>query len=57
MDFRVHMIPHHKGAVDMARIGLKHAKDAGTKKMAEAVIKEQERKIADMQAWLKKNGK
>ncbi len=57
VDFRVHMIPHHQGAVDMARIALKHAKDAETKKMAEAVIKEQEREIAEMQAWLKKNGK
>ncbi len=57
VDFRVHMIPHHQGAVDMARIALKHAMDAETKTMAEAVIKEQEREIAEMQAWLKKNGK
>jgi uncharacterized protein (DUF305 family) len=57
VDFRVHMIPHHQGAIDMARIALKHAKDPETKKLAEAVIKEQEREIAEMQAWLKKNGK
>ena len=57
VDFRVHMIPHHQGAVDMAKIALKHAKDPETKKMAEAVIKEQDREIAEMQAWLKTNGK
>ena len=57
IDFRVHMIPHHQGAVDMAKIALKHAKDPETKKMAEAVIKEQEREIAEMRAWLKKHSK
>ena len=57
VDFRVHMIPHHQGAVDMAKVALKHAKDPETKKMAEAVINDQEREIAEMQAWLKKNGK
>jgi len=57
VDFRVHMIPHHQGAVDMARIALKHARNPETKRMAEAVMKEQEREIAEMQAWLKKNGK
>jgi uncharacterized protein (DUF305 family) len=57
VDFRVHMIPHHQGAVDMAKIALKHAKDPETKKMAEAVIKEQEREIGEMRDWLKKHGK
>lgn len=57
VDFRVHMIPHHQGAVDMAKIALKHAKDAETKKMAETIIKDQEREIGEMQAWLKKHGK
>jgi uncharacterized protein (DUF305 family) len=57
VDFRVHMIPHHQGAVDMAKIALKHAKDPETKKMAEAVIKEQDREVAEMRAWLKKNVK
>jgi uncharacterized protein (DUF305 family) len=57
IDFRVHMIPHHQGAVDMAKVALKHAKDADTKKMAEAIIKDQEREVGEMQAWLKKHGK
>ena len=57
VDFRVHMIPHHQGAVDMAKIALKHAKDPETKKMAEDVIKEKDREVAEMRAWLKKNVK
>jgi uncharacterized protein (DUF305 family) len=35
VDFREHMIPHHQGAIDMAKVALKHAKDADTKKMAQ----------------------
>jgi uncharacterized protein (DUF305 family) len=57
VDFRVHMIPHHEGAVDMAKIALKHAKDPETKTMAEGIIKDQEREVGEMQAWLKKHGK
>ena len=57
VDFRVHMIPHHQGAVDMAKVALKHAKDPETKKMAETIIKDQEREVGEMQAWLKKHGK
>ncbi len=56
VDFRTHMIPHHQGAIDMAKVALKHAKAPDTKKMAEAIIKDQEREIGEMQAWLKKHG-
>lgn len=57
VDFRVHMIPHHQGAVDMSKVALKHAKDPETKKMAQKVIDDQEKEIAEMRDWLKKNGK
>lgn len=57
VDFRKHMIPHHQGAIDMAKVALQYAKDPETKKMAEMIIKAQEQEIAEMQAWLKKNGK
>ncbi|WP_018262945.1 CopM family metallochaperone [Methylobacterium sp. WSM2598] len=57
VDFRTHMIPHHKGAIDMAKVALKHAKDASTKQMAQKIIDDQEKEIADMQAWLKQHGK
>lgn len=55
VDFRTHMIPHHKGAVAMAKVALQHAKDPATKAMAQKIIDDQEKEIADMQAWLAKN--
>jgi uncharacterized protein (DUF305 family) len=55
-DFRTHMIPHHQGAVDMARVALKHAKDAETKRMAQKIVDDQEKEIGEMQTWLKKHG-
>jgi uncharacterized protein (DUF305 family) len=57
VDFRTHMIPHHQGAVEMAKVALKHAKDPETKKMAQKIIDDQEKEIAEMQDWLKENGK
>lgn len=57
VDFRTHMIPHHQGAVEMAKVALKHAKDPETKKMAQKIVDDQEKEIAEMQEWLKKNGK
>ncbi|MEE1657597.1 DUF305 domain-containing protein [Microvirga sp. CF3062] len=55
--FRTHMIPHHQGAVEMEKVALKHAKDPETKRMGQKIIDDQEKEIAEMQDWLKKNGK
>jgi uncharacterized protein (DUF305 family) len=57
VDFRTHMMPHHQGAVDMAKIALKYAKDPDTKKMAQDIINDQDIQIAQMRDWLKKHGK
>ena len=51
------MIAHHQGAIDMAEVRLRYGKDPQTKKWAEDVIREQQREINDMQAWLKKHEK
>jgi uncharacterized protein (DUF305 family) len=56
VDFVRGMIPHHQGAIDMAKVALQHAKEEQIRKWAEDVIREQEREIAEMQAWLKAKG-
>lgn len=55
IDFRAKMIPHHQGAIDMAKVALAHAKDETTKALAAQIIKDQEREIAEMREWLSKN--
>ena len=56
VDFVKGMIPHHAGAIDMAKVEIAFGKDPELKKLAEAIIKAQETEIAQMQDWLKKNG-
>jgi hypothetical protein len=51
------MIPHHQGAVDMAKAVLKTGHDPEAKRFAEQVIRDQGREIAWMKDWLKKHAK
>jgi uncharacterized protein (DUF305 family) len=45
------MIPHHEGAVVMAKEALSKAKHPELKKLAEAIIKAQNQEIAEMNQW------
>ena len=56
VDFVKGMIPHHQGAIDMAKTVLAFGKDPQVRKLAEEVIKAQESEVALMQEWLKKSG-
>ena len=56
-DFVVGMLPHHQGAVDMAKIELQYGKDPELKKLATNIIKSQDEEIAFMKGWMAKNSK
>lgn len=52
IDFLTMMIPHHQGAVDMARLVLVYGKDPLTRSMAESIISNQHSEIIAMTARL-----
>jgi len=52
-DFAAMMVPHHQGAVDMARIELQYGKNPVLRRLAQAIIVEQLQEIEVMQRELK----
>jgi uncharacterized protein (DUF305 family) len=51
-DFLAMMIPHHQGAIDMARIVIASGKKPEVKKFAEDIIAHQQAEIDLMKRWL-----
>jgi uncharacterized protein (DUF305 family) len=52
-DFAAMMIPHHQGAVDMARVELQFGKDPVLRRLAQGIIVEQLQEIEVMQRELR----
>jgi uncharacterized protein (DUF305 family) len=51
-DFVTMMLPHHQGAIDMAKAILLHSKDPELRNLALGIIAEQQNEINVMRAWL-----
>lgn len=50
-DFVAMMIPHHQGAIDMARVELQYGKDPSMRRLAKNIVAAQKKEIAEMQRW------
>ena len=56
-DFVLMMMPHHQGAIDMAKVELQYGKDPLLLKLANDIVAAQEKEIAGMKEWLARNAK
>jgi uncharacterized protein (DUF305 family) len=56
-DFAAMMIPHHQGAIDMAKAELRYGKDPVIRRLAQEILVDQESEIDAMLLWMSKNGR
>jgi uncharacterized protein (DUF305 family) len=56
VNFTTGMIPHHEGAVEMAKVLLRYGNDGELRKLAEDVVHSQSAEIVMMLGWLRRNG-
>ena len=54
-DFAAMMVPHHQGALDMARDYLQEGKDPEMRRMAEKTIQDQQKDINELREWMAKH--
>jgi uncharacterized protein (DUF305 family) len=50
-DFVAMMLPHHAGAIDMAKVELRYGKDPEMRRLAQSIIDGQGKERAVMLAW------
>jgi uncharacterized protein (DUF305 family) len=53
-DFASMMIPHHNGAIEMAKAELRYGRDPVMRRMAQEILVEQQSEIDAMNLWMSK---
>lgn len=54
--FVMMMIPHHQGAVAMAKVELRYGKDPMLRTLARHIVRSQEKEIKQMKSWSAAHG-
>ena len=53
-DFAAMMIPHHQGAIEMAKVELLYGRDPVMRRLAQEILVDQQSEIDAMQLWIAK---